>query len=265
MVKKTLKILIVFVVSLSIVLTLWGFAIKAYHNREVKDVVISINLNGKERLITENDILIAVQDIIVNKTIAQIDPSIIEFRCLNIPWVKTADVSMNLDGVVSIRIEQRNPLLRLWKNSSESLYLDYQGFFPLKDGYPIRVINVSGAIPYTSVSFAKFNEPEELQDMLKSNVFYKLLCLSDYIYNDDFMNALSEQIFLSTDGNVSIEPKIFNHSIVFGELNDFELKISKLKAMYLYLFEKNEINKYSTINLNYKGQVVCTINNYKLK
>ncbi len=256
--KKTLKILIVLIISLSVIVTLWGFAIKDYNNRNVKDVIISINYNGKDKLITENDIMNSVDDIVSNKTIAQIDPAQIELRCVNTHWVKTADVSMSLDGIISINIEQRNPLLRIWKNESESMYLDYQGFFPLKEGYPVRVINVNGSLPLNaSVSFTRLKDSTALKEVLSSNIFYKLLNLSDYIYNDEFLNALIEQIYVNTDGSVIMEPKIFNHSIYYGNIEEQHIKFSKLKALYLHLFAKNEINKYSVVNLSYKGQVVC--------
>jgi len=257
-VKKTLKILIVFIISLSVIVTLWGFAIKDYNNRNVKDVIISINYNGKDKLISENDIMNSVDDIVSNKTIAQIDPAQIELRCVNTHWVKTADVSMSLDGIISINIEQRNPLLRIWKNESESMYLDYQGFFPLKEGYPVRVINVNGSLPLNnSISFNRLKDSTALKEVLSSNIFYKLLNLSDYIYKDEFLNALIEQIYVNTDGSISMEPKIFNHSIYYGNFEEQHTKFSKLKALYLHLFAKNEINKYSVVNLSYKGQVVC--------
>jgi cell division protein FtsQ len=46
---------------------------------------------------------------------------------------------------------------------------------------------------------------------------------------------------------------------VFGEAKDFEEKFEKLKTFYTEGLNKTDgWNKYSTINIKYKNQVVCT-------
>jgi cell division protein FtsQ len=46
---------------------------------------------------------------------------------------------------------------------------------------------------------------------------------------------------------------------VFGDAKDFEEKFEKLKTFYTEGLNKTDgWNKYSTINIKYKNQVVCT-------
>jgi cell division protein FtsQ len=47
-----------------------------------------------------------------------------------------------------------------------------------------------------------------------------------------------------------------NYRINFGDLNEIDSKIKKLKAFYSKVFLDSTIHKYKTINIKYHNQVV---------
>ncbi len=255
---KNFKRFIVYFLVSSILIIVFAFSNKEYNNKTINNIDISILYYNKDTLITAQEIKNTVENIITNRKIFQVDPGLIELRCMNIPWVKSAEVFITLDGNILINVVQRNPLLRIWKNNEQSIYLDYSGFFPLKEDRSTRVINVSGYIPAKEFILQPPAKDSVKNTDLHQNMFYELLNLANYIYKDDFLNAITEQFYIQPDKEICIEPKIFNHTVLFGKIENIEEKFVKLKTLYSYLFEKNEINKYKLINLSYKDQAVCT-------
>ena len=53
-------------------------------------------------------------------------------------------------------------------------------------------------------------------------------------------------------------PKVGNHKIVFGGIDNLESKFEKLMIFYKKGLSKTGWNEYSEINLKFKNQVVCT-------
>jgi len=256
---KNWQILLISIFVIATVITLWAFTLNENNKRTIKDIIININYNNKDTLIVKEDINDAIKDLLLNRNISQIDLGKLEIRCQNIPWVKTADVSLSIDGILKIDITQRNPLLRIWLNNEYSFYMDDMGFFPLREGYPARIINVLGYLPKLNNNYWYDKNTDSLN--YDANFYYKLISLAKTIYADEFICALTEQIYISPDHKVSIEPKIFNHTIIIGDISDINIKFLKLKKLYQYLFKKDAINQYKLINLNYKNQVVCTKKN----
>jgi len=52
-------------------------------------------------------------------------------------------------------------------------------------------------------------------------------------------------------------PRVGNYEIQFGKMTDLETKFLKLNSFYEQALSKTDWNKYKTINLKYKDQIVC--------
>ncbi|MDR1436585.1 MAG: cell division protein FtsQ, partial [Candidatus Symbiothrix sp.] len=69
------------------------------------------------------------------------------------------------------------------------------------------------------------------------------------------------QIYVAPNKDIELTPRVGNHQIILGKLEDCEEHLEKLKVFYEKILNKVGWNKYSKINLKYKNQIVCTRNN----
>ena len=79
-----------------------------------------------------------------------------------------------------------------------------------------------------------------------------------FLEENPFWNAQIEQIHIRDDLKVELVPRVGDAIIVLGKLDNFESKLKKLNKLYTQGFNKIGWNKYKTIDLQYKDQVVCT-------
>jgi cell division protein FtsQ len=90
------------------------------------------------------------------------------------------------------------------------------------------------------------------------SIVEKVFRMADFIRKSDFWNAQVEQIYVNANGEIEIIPRVGNHLIIFGDINDMEEKFDKLFLFYKEGLSKTGWNQYKTINLTFKGQIVCT-------
>ncbi len=155
-----------------------------------------------------------------------------------IPYVKNSEVYCSLTGKLFVEIYQREPIVRVLKK--EGYYLDCQGEkMPLSPRFTSKVLIVSGAV----------NE-----QLIKN----ELLGLIQFIVADEFWESQITQIHVNKTGEYTLIPKVGNHKIELGGIDNYRKKFKKLHALYTEGFKRTGWNKYSKINLRYKNQVVCT-------
>ena len=82
--------------------------------------------------------------------------------------------------------------------------------------------------------------------------------ISKFIDQSEFWKAQIEQVYVDKDLEFVIIPKVGNHKIVFGGIENLAGKFEKLMIFYKQGLSKTGWNEYSEINLKYKNQVVCT-------
>jgi cell division protein FtsQ len=68
---------------------------------------------------------------------------------------------------------------------------------------------------------------------------------------------LIEQIYVSNTGEFTLIPKVGDQKILFGNYTNVKDKLENLKIFYQEGMPYEGWQKYRTINLKYKGQVVC--------
>ena len=82
--------------------------------------------------------------------------------------------------------------------------------------------------------------------------------MANYIKNDTLLNSLITQAYINKEREIELYPAIGNQKILFGSGTDIADKFEKLKIFYTQgLNSVNGWDRYSTINLKYKNQVVC--------
>ena len=154
-----------------------------------------------------------------------------------IPQIKDAQVYLNHNGSIDIKINQRVPILRIYDNDS-NYYLDKDcEVMPISRSFTSREIIVSGDIDHFS-NDAICN----LYSIIRSNDFYK---------------SLITQIHLKKN-NVVLATRIKNFEINIGDLFFLEKKFNNLMSFYNKIIKFKGWEYYDQVNLKYIDQIICS-------
>ena len=93
---------------------------------------------------------------------------------------------------------------------------------------------------------------------MTNNDIYKIYKLTSYLLDNDVLKHLFDQIYISQIGDIELVPKVGNHIVVLGDIDNLDEKFENLLAVYKEGFVNLGWDKYVKLNLKYKNQVVCT-------
>ncbi len=174
----------------------------------------------------------------LERTSAEIAIKEIEQSISNHAAVKNANVYSDILGKICVDITQRNPIARVVEEN-DSYYIDEDGQrMPLSNHYTARTLVISGNVA-----------------VVNSEALFQI---AEYIYKDPFWNAQIMQVHIEDNEDLTLIPRVGYHQIVFGEVESFEEKFSNLKLFYEKGISYKGWNNYSSINLKFKNQIVCT-------
>lgn len=172
------------------------------------------------------------------------------------PSVRNAEVYKSIDHKLHIDIEERSPIARIFNMFGESFYIDREGkLMPLSNNYTARVLVVNG---YVNIPYSSFFGEDNENTSFYRNKLDELYTLVDFIQSDEFWKAQIAQIFIDKYQEVLLIPKVGNHKIVIGNVDELSEKFDKLKILYNKGLPKTGWNEYDTINLKFKNQIVCS-------
>jgi cell division protein FtsQ len=218
---------------------------------------ITVKLVGDESnfFIEEKDIkaLIANDRALnpVGKSISNINIANLEKIVSHDPWVKNAEIFIDNQRKLNIKVTQREPVARVFTTSGSSFYFDKDGDrIPVSSRYAARV-PVFTDFPSEAVNLQKAD----------SAVAAQVIEMGNYIMSDPFWLAQIDQVQITPQREFEMTPKLGDHIIVFGDGTDIEKKFSKLLAFYREGLSKVGWNNYSRIDVAYENEVVCTRRN----
>lgn len=164
-------------------------------------------------------------------------------------FIKDADVYVDALNKVHITIEQRVPIARIMDEQDPSYYLDEDGErVRTSPKFTARVIVITGKIGHFDDNY--LNIPHH-----RLNKVFKLI---QFINAHPFWKAQFEQIHINHSGDATLIPKLGDHKVKFGAPNEeIENKFHRLEVFYYDGLPVEGWNKYKTINLAFKGQVVA--------
>lgn len=241
--KKVLFIIGLFLVAGYLIFAL--FFVKEKPNKGIctgMEVDIKNAIKGVQ-LIDENNIKLTIKNRGLDpteKTFNNIDAGKIEDVVASNQLVKHVNVFITNANTLKIFIEERKPVLRVIAQGGESYYIDSDAKkMPLSKHSSVYVPIATGNI---KEEFAK-------TDLYNFAVF---------LQNDSFWNSQIEQIIVLPNEDVKLIPRVGEHEIILGKLDNYKVKLDKLFSFYEEGLNKIGWNKYSAINLKYDKQVVCT-------
>lgn len=262
--KKILTI-VLWIIGLSGLCASLSFVTKKEKEVLAESMSISVAGNDENNFIDESDIKAFFQerkDSIINSQLKSINVNGLEKALNSHPAIENADVAVDINGDVSINIIQRNPLVRVLNMDGESYYIDdHSKLMPLSDKYTARVLVATGFIlePYAQRYQLSVNDIANNELFSKVSVLDDIYVVSEYIAKDSVLTSLIHQINVTNNHELELYPSIGDQKIVFGKAKNIAEKFEKLKLFYNEGLNKTDgWNKYSTINIKYKNQVVCT-------
>ncbi len=252
------------IISIISVLVILGivFTIMMHGKQKCKDVNIKINYENASHFIKEYEILDMIKSVYpeINQTeISDINLAKLRALILANPFVENADVSMDLNGNLHIKVKQKKPLVRVFNKKGESFYISYdKKLMPTSLHGSERVVVASGEIN------TKYNDSIVIKELFSADnsvenvILFKIWKTALHIAQNAFFKAQIDQIFINENHEIELIPRVGDQLIILGDINDLEIKFQNLEVMYRQGFQKVGWDKYSIINLKYRNQVVCT-------
>jgi cell division protein FtsQ len=225
---------------------------------------VDVNRANGYYFVDDKDILHAIYalgDSLVNTPMVDIDTEKLQSVVNAVPGVRRADVFKTIDGRVAVKVEQCQPLVRIINKDGTGFYLDHDGSsVPLSNRFTARVPVVLGDISEPKgLSVHALAANEELAQRSKLDEIYELM---NFINQHELLKHQVDHIELDKYGEFTIIPRVGNHKIILGAINDLENKVEKLMTFYKQNISQRDLNKYTEIDLRYKRQVVCRKRNY---
>jgi cell division protein FtsQ len=170
---------------------------------------------------------------ILNTPVSRLNLRDIEKAIKADPWVADAQVFVDIDRVMQIYVTQRVPVARIFRRDGTSYYMDSTlHTMPLSDSYTYYTVVVT-------------NAPE--------------------MGNDSAGYALRKQIatlvgaiIVDSTGMFELMPVLGNQRILFGDTSGMHEKFSNLVAFYKNVLNRIGWDKYETLDVRFKGQVVAS-------
>jgi len=259
--KKVKKILVIS--GWILIIGLVSFLIFIVNKRQKDQVCyeLTINIDSVQNIpfINKMQINKIIKDSIgatVGKPIKDINLQKMEKVLSRIPFLKDVTVYNTLKGEIKIDLKERKPLVHVFNSKNQSFYIDEEGILiPTSSNYTSNVITAIGNISEPFTALLDLKNPTSIN---KYPILYKIYIVSQFIANNDFWNAMMDQVYINGIGELELIPKLGKHRVIVGNIDNLDEKFNKLMVFYDKVIKKLGWETYETINLKYNNQIVCT-------
>lgn len=258
MLKKILKYIGIFLLTLSLAayFVFAGILEKRGRKNEIcKTVKVTIADLETNRFVSEDDVL----DILgteagklIGSNVHDININDLEILLSDRSAIKKSRVSITRDGTVFVKITQRKPVLRL-QYDGKGFYIDETDYiFPTVETFTSYVPLVTGNIP---VDIKKGFRGRLAGD---DSVWVRnITSMAEYLSRHIFWNSQIQQIYVAPNSDLILSPRVGDQSVIFGPPEDIGDKFTRLEAFYDIIAPAEGWNRYHTVNLKYKNQIIC--------
>ena len=226
-------------------------AIGKKNREDCTDYTIAIKGSAEKFFINADDIRKILRSgagsELKRKKISEIDLKKLERLLRDNIWIRKAEMWFDNKSVLHVEVYEREPIARIFTNAGNSFYIDStERKIPLSDRMSARVPVFTG-FPDKKVYSAK-----------DSLLFTDVKNVAIYIKNDPFWMSQVTQVNITADRNFELSPVVGNHLVKLGNGKDIEKKFNRLMIFYKQVLAQKGFDSYSTIDVQYTGQVVGT-------
>jgi len=178
---------------------------------------------------------------------SDIQEDTIENRLVASPWIDSAQVYLNNEGILKIDLKVKDALFRIINNNGVQYYVDKNGSSaPVSNIFIDKVIVCSGNVPDSHL-WPEFS----LKDILGE--------YAEAIGEDPFLSALVEQIYVDADYQLKLITSIKGHHVNIGRPNAVKKEMNDLSAFYQSKFSVLDWSRVEEVDTRFKGQVICRL------
>jgi len=240
------KYLIITLVCVAALLVVLGFARKDL--RQVESLQVQIEKYKGNSFVTKADVIYLArgEENVLSLPVSKWDMSEMERRIETNPFIKDAQVFRDVKGHVLVQVTQRKPIARWYNRGGQDRYIDEEGnLLPTTGKYTARV---------PVVEIQGLDWEENLSETPYGRSLFEML---SFIESEKFWRAQIAHIIVRNDGQIEMTPQLSRQKIYFGMPGDFQEKFRKLMLFYKKILPVKGWNKYTTVNLKYKDQIIC--------
>lgn len=210
-------------------------------------VEIKLHQPAELPLIKEEDVLTWISHRkLVGEQLDKIELSEAEQHLRDMPQIKNCEMHIDLRGTLTVEIEPHLPIARLLKDNAPDLYLSNEGvLFPTSPNYAARVMLLSGDF---------FMNKTTMTDDKSVN----LLSFLNFVESNELWKAQFTQTNVDRHGRMEIVPLLGDHLIEFGQPEEVEAKLRRLKVFYKQIYPVKNWSNFSKVSVAYANQVVCS-------
>ncbi len=246
---RIILISFIWLISLGGVVVLMSFIEIKKSTMTCKDVKIYIP--GSQYFIDKKEVEHILQlssFTLVGRRLDNINLHDLETRLRANPFIEYAKVYADMDGVITMEIEQRQPIMRIMTQYDKDFYIDKNGLkLPLSPNFTARVLVANGFI----------DEPFGGKvDTLRTTLAKDLFKTMRYITGDSLWNAQISQVYVNEKREMELIPRVGNQRILLGNADSVEVKFSNLLAFYKQALPQVGWDAYKQINIKYANQVI---------
>ncbi|MEZ4687948.1 MAG: FtsQ-type POTRA domain-containing protein [Bacteroidia bacterium] len=215
-----------------------------------KDIAVQMDAPEGQQLLSVDDIKevlgITTGAELLGQPLGSLDLKAMEQAVRQHPSVASAQVFHRLNGHLYVDLVARKPIARV-SGVDEDFYIDESGRkFPLSHYFAPNVPLVGGVL----------DENMEPVDTMGC-VLEEIMPVIRYVHNDPFWSAQVSEISRTQAGDIVLYPEVGSVSMILGDVYDLESKFSRLYAFHQQVIRKHGWDKYSSVSVDFKGQVVA--------
>ena len=254
--RKVLRILLIIPVLYLIIIPV--FLARSANSKRCGGIVIDISDSSDFHFVSKRQLLNLAygnSGKILGKPIRDVSVSEIESRINVLRELKVAEVYTTIDGTVHVYADQRDPVMRVMPDNGGDYFIDEDGVVVRRRNlYTPRLHIVGGNV---NISNAMLNGVSVLDTSIKNSILKDIFNLVNYINDDNFWSAQIDQIYVDSNDEIDLIPRVGNQLVHLGTAENYEGKLRNLEAFYEKVLPEIGWNKYSLINLEFKDQIVC--------
>ena len=189
----------------------------------------------------------------IGQRLDSVDLARVEAILGNKSAILKAEAYTTPDGFLNVKVFQREPAVRFQKGTV-GFYADSEGFlFPLQDNYTSKVPIIDGDIP---IAFEIGYKGEPTTDKEKEWLA-NVISLMNFIRESKTWSDNISQISVRHGGDLVLVPRKGKELFIFGPPVDIEDKFARIGKYYTAIVPEKGEGYYSTVNVKFKGQIVC--------
>lgn len=180
--------------------------------------------------------------------LGELKVSSIEYALKGNPYVEDAEVYKDVSSRLLVEIELRRPIARVMDMSGEGFYLD------------ANFTKVDLSTQFTSnvpIVRGEFFEPILPRDTIRSKELAGVKDFLQFVDKSEFLRNQVSEVVIDKNGEVTMYPEVGDVVVHFGTPDDLSEKFENLMAFYKEVLNKTGWDKYASISLKFKGQIVA--------